>query len=157
MLTPNLLALHAAAVAVQAPRRAALEAGYRDTIDAHCKAAQLRLDKVVNALERGDVDAIKSAMRTDSGQFYAPTDEEEAFFSAVYEVVFPAPEGVSPVTPATIVAAAPTAPPPVIQIPPQSPPADAPVPAVAEPKIEKIEPTEDERKPGFFAGLLGKG
>jgi len=159
MLTPFLLNLYNAAVRSLPEHRKTQERQIAEELDAAYKLAHGRLDKLVNALEKKDEQAVREVLEgqvlegmRQAGMGQAPTftAEQAALLEAVTDLVFPAPEYVaqSPVTagnlsqlmeslPPISVGAGANAPEPLvpgdIQIPPQSPPASAPVPAVAEP------------------------
>lgn len=151
MLTPLLLNLYNAAVRALPEHRKAQERQIAEELDAAYKLAHGRLDKLVNALEKKDEQAIREVLQSGIGSGATFTDEQAALFEAVTDLVFPAPEYVaqSPIVtdgnlsqlmeslpPISVGSGANATQPFVpgdIQIPPQSPPASAPVPAVAEP------------------------
>lgn len=155
MLTPFLLNLYNAAVRSLPEHRKTQERQIAEELDAAYKLAHGRLDKLVNALEKKDEQAIREVLQSGAGPGATRTDEQAALYDAVTDLVFPAPEYVaqSPVTAGNLAQLMESLPPisvgsganatePLvpgdIQLPPQSPPASAPVPAVAEPKLEYV-------------------
>lgn len=95
MLSPLLLNLYNAAVRSLPENRAAQERQIAEELDAAYKAATGRLDKLVNALEKKDEPALKEALQSGIGSGATYTAEQAAFFDAIQEAVFPAPEGVA--------------------------------------------------------------
>ncbi len=131
MLTPNLLALHAAAVLAQVPHDAKLRAEAIAHIDAHQKATNLLMDRVVNALEKADLQGVREAIESFQSTYDgAPiANEVEAFIDEVHDLAWPAPPTApSPLTPAAVIVALATDP-----LPSQSTPASVPAPAETEP------------------------
>ena len=144
MLSPALLDLYNAAVRSLPAQKKHLLKQVEEELDEAFKKASGRLDRLVNALEQGDKTAIAEHLKSYSGSSATYTGEQTAFFVAIQDMMFDAPEGVAspivtngdlsqlmeslpPATTATVGKVDP------FEIPPQSPPAEVPAPAQAEP------------------------